>query len=141
MYRIVTPLITVARLECGCLHASSIGLHSHMDFHVHMYTIYDVYGVIIANSPMTSTTDNYTYLGDTNTPSADQLRPYSEPWWRAVDQTPEWQLRNYPYKICLPFVLLMGGFGNVAAIVVLHRTKDHNSAQHVFLIALAVVDL
>ncbi|KAL8601452.1 hypothetical protein ACOMHN_042456 [Nucella lapillus] len=45
------------------------------------------------------------------------------------------------WKICLPCILLLGTFGNVATIVVMHRIKDDNSSQRAFLMSLAVSDL
>ncbi|XP_076455766.1 putative G-protein coupled receptor 139 [Babylonia areolata] len=44
------------------------------------------------------------------------------------------------WKVWTPGLLLLGGFANIATIFVMRRIKDHNSSQHVFLIALAVSD-
>nr|KAG5696505.1 hypothetical protein BaRGS_021041 [Batillaria attramentaria] len=45
------------------------------------------------------------------------------------------------WKYCPPVLLVLGGFGNVATIFVLRRINWGQSTQHVFLTALAVVDL
>ncbi|KAL8618453.1 hypothetical protein ACOMHN_049870 [Nucella lapillus] len=45
------------------------------------------------------------------------------------------------YKICPPFILLVGGFGNIATIFVMRRIKDHYSSQYAILMSLAVSDL
>ena len=47
-------------------------------------------------------------------------------------------LLNSVGSVCL---LVVGTFGNIFSIVILHRTKEGGSSQHVFLIALAVADL
>ncbi|KAL8613493.1 hypothetical protein ACOMHN_007536 [Nucella lapillus] len=39
-----------------------------------------------------------------------------------------------------PFILLLGGFGNIATIFVMRRIKDHNSSQYALLTALAMSD-
>ncbi|XP_076467601.1 putative G-protein coupled receptor 139 [Babylonia areolata] len=44
------------------------------------------------------------------------------------------------WKVWTPSLLLLGGFANIATIFVMRNIKDHNSSQHVFLIALAVSD-
>ena len=71
----------------------------------------------------------------------DNMEPLSPSWWRAVVQTSEWKLLYYPVKMSAPFLLLLGGFGNVASVVILHRTKSNDFSQHVFLMVLAVADL
>nr|KAG5696507.1 hypothetical protein BaRGS_021043 [Batillaria attramentaria] len=54
---------------------------------------------------------------------------------------PEYQASVAIWKYCPPVLLVLGGFGNVATIFVLRRINWGQSTQHVFLTALAVVDL
>ncbi|KAL8560859.1 hypothetical protein ACOMHN_063249 [Nucella lapillus] len=53
----------------------------------------------------------------------------------------EYQSAIFLWKLCSPFLLLLGGFGNIATILVMRRVADDSSSsQHVFLTALAVSD-
>ncbi|KAL8619899.1 hypothetical protein ACOMHN_015183 [Nucella lapillus] len=47
---------------------------------------------------------------------------------------------NISWKVWPPFILLVGGLGNIATILVMRRIKGCHSSQHVILIALAVAD-
>ncbi|KAL8599750.1 hypothetical protein ACOMHN_042515 [Nucella lapillus] len=52
-----------------------------------------------------------------------------------------YQISMIIWKVWSPFILLWGGFGNIATIFVMSRIKDNNSSQYAFLMALAVSDL
>ncbi|KAL8618457.1 hypothetical protein ACOMHN_049874 [Nucella lapillus] len=54
---------------------------------------------------------------------------------------PDSQTAAAIWKIYPPFVLLVGGFGNIATIFVMRRIKDHYSSQYAILMSLAVSDL
>ncbi|KAK7482939.1 hypothetical protein BaRGS_00025839, partial [Batillaria attramentaria] len=58
-----------------------------------------------------------------------------------LSSIPEYQASLAIWKYCPPVLLVLGGFGNVATIFVLRRINWGQSTQHVFLTALAVVDL
>ncbi|KAL8580597.1 hypothetical protein ACOMHN_046800 [Nucella lapillus] len=53
----------------------------------------------------------------------------------------EYQAALLLWKIWPPCILLLGGFGNIATIFVMHRIKDHHSSQHAILMALAMSDM
>ncbi|KAL8581286.1 hypothetical protein ACOMHN_028312 [Nucella lapillus] len=53
----------------------------------------------------------------------------------------EFQIAMIIRKIYTPWPILLGGFGNIATILVMRRIKDHNSSQYAILTTLAVYDL
>ncbi|KAL8608005.1 hypothetical protein ACOMHN_023821 [Nucella lapillus] len=69
--------------------------------------------------------DNATYRTDTS----------------AFAESPEYRAAMVIWKICPPFIILMGVFGNIATVFVMHRIKDDNSSQHAILMVLALSDL